>query len=89
MLYFSASVSKIPFSYRRSSRRITLSWVVVFPLNTIRLTKYCLPSWICSLTSTVGNPPLGGNEDGGGAASAAGSDPVPPASGGGVSSLNL
>ncbi len=31
MLYFSASVLNTPFSTSRSSRRITLSWVVVLP----------------------------------------------------------
>jgi hypothetical protein len=44
MLYFSASVSNTPFSYKRISRRITVSRVVVLPVKVIRLTKYCFPS---------------------------------------------
>ena len=56
MLYFSASVLKTPFSYSRISRRMTLSRVVVLPTNVMRLTKYCFPSCIRIVTSTIGGP---------------------------------
>ena len=56
MLNFSASVLKMPLSRSRTSRRMTLSRVVVLPTNVMRLTKYCLPSCIRSVTSTIGGP---------------------------------
>jgi hypothetical protein len=42
-LYFSASVLNTPPSSSRISRRMTLSRVVVLPVNVMRLTKNCLP----------------------------------------------
>ena len=56
MLNFNASVLKTPLSTSRISRRMTGSRVVVLPTNVMRLTKYCLPSWIRSVTSTIGGP---------------------------------
>ena len=56
MLNFNASVLNTPCSTRRISRRITFSRVVVLPTNVIRLTKYCFPSRICIVTSTVCGP---------------------------------
>ena len=52
-LNFSASVLKTPFSSSRSSRRMTLSRVVVLPTNVIRFTKYCSPSCRRMVTSTI------------------------------------
>ena len=60
MLYFNASVLKTPSSTSRISRRITLSRVVVFPTNVMRLTKNCCPSCIRIVTSTSGGPALSG-----------------------------
>ena len=54
MLYFSDSVLNTEPSTRRISRRITLSRVVLFPMNAMRLTKYCFPSCSLIVTSTVG-----------------------------------
>ena len=56
MLYFSASVLNTAPSTSRISRRITLSRVVVLPMNVMRLTKYCWPSCSRIVTSTVGGP---------------------------------
>ena len=71
MLYFSASVLKAPSSTSRISRRITLSRVVVLPVNVMRLTKNCLPFLtIRIVTSTTGG--LFPADCGSGAASAAG-----------------
>ena len=58
MLYSNACVLKTLFSYNRISRRMTLSRVVVLPVKMIRLMKYCLPSSIRSVTSTVGGAAL-------------------------------
>ena len=55
-LYFSASVLKTPPSSSRISRRTTLSRVVVLPTKLTRLTKYCSPSCIRIVTSTIGEP---------------------------------
>src|SRR4051812_28770133 len=54
MLYFSDSVLKTDPSTSRISRRMTLSRVVLFPMNEIRLTKNCFPSDNRIVTSTVG-----------------------------------
>ena len=53
MLNLSASVLKTPFSSSRTSRRTTLSSVVVFPTNVMRLTKYCSPSFTFIVMSTI------------------------------------
>src|ERR1051325_11512406 len=54
MLYLSDSVLNTDPSTRRISRRMTLSRVVEFPTNEMRLTKNCLPSDSRIVTSTVG-----------------------------------
>ncbi|MNC87717.1 hypothetical protein D3C83_34650 [compost metagenome] len=54
---------------------MTLSRVVVLPLKVMRLTKYCGPSFICTVTSTTG-------------ASARALPPLAPASGGGAVSIS-
>ncbi len=64
MLYFSCSVLNTPPSTRRISRRITLSRVVLLPVNVMRLTKYCSPSVIRIVMfdrrlGGPGNRPLG------------------------------
>src|SRR6185295_17095326 len=58
MLYFSDSVLKTEPSTRRISRRMTLSRVVVLPMNEMRLTKNCLPSDNRIVTSTIGFRPF-------------------------------
>src|SRR5204862_4652505 len=54
MLYFSDSVLNTEPSTRRISRRMTLSRVVLLPMNEMRFTKNCLPSDNRIVTSTVG-----------------------------------
>src|SRR5438309_11953693 len=54
MLYFSDSVLKTEPSTRRISRRMTLSRVVLLPMNEMRFTKNCFPSDRRIVTSTTG-----------------------------------
>src|SRR5438094_3659974 len=54
MLYFSDSVLNTEPSTRRISRRMTVSRVVLLPMNEMLFTKNCLPSDNRIVTSTVG-----------------------------------